>query len=110
MDTPLNYPQIVKKLLQDYAQFLRQPSDNLRLLFDDDHKGYALLDFGWQNKRYLHGAVVHVDIIDDKVWIQCDNTEHGIAPELVELGIPKDKIVLGFRPAQLRQYTGFGVA
>lgn len=36
--------------------------------------------------------------IDDKLWFQADNTEHGIAPELVQAGIPKSDIVLAFRP------------
>ena len=47
------------------------------------------------------------DIIDDKVWIQYDGTEDGIADELIEAGIPQDKIVLGFRPPEIRPYTGF---
>ena len=37
---------------------------------------------------YVHGAIVHIDLIGDKVWIQYDGTE-GIAADLVEAGIPK---------------------
>ncbi|MCP4698378.1 MAG: XisI protein [Gammaproteobacteria bacterium] len=33
--------------------------------------------------------------IDDKIWIQKDNTESGIADELEEAGIPRKNIVLG---------------
>lgn len=84
-------------------------NDNFRLLFDDERGSYALLDFGWHDKRYDHYSILHVDIIEDKVWIQCDNTENGIAPELAAMGIPKEKIVLGFRPPALRPHTGFGV-
>ena len=42
--------------------------------------------------------------------IQEDNTEEGIATALEAAGIPKDKIVLGFRHPQLRQYTEYSVA
>ena len=53
--------------------------------------------------------MIHVDLIDDKIWIQYDGTEDGIATELVELGVPKEDIVLGFRHPKLRQYTGFAM-
>jgi hypothetical protein len=34
--------------------------------------------------RRAFSPLAHVDIIDGKLWIQTDNTEHGIAPVLVE--------------------------
>jgi hypothetical protein len=51
--------------------------------------------------------VIHVDIKDGKIWIQCDFTEEGVANELVELGVPKTDIVLGFRSPYVRQFTDF---
>ena len=54
--------------------------------------------------------IVHVGYKNNKIWIYCDNTEEGVAMEFVEAGIPKEKIVLGFRSVELRQYTGFAVA
>jgi hypothetical protein len=37
-------------------------------------------------------------LIDNKIWIQQDETEDGIASDLLEAGVPKEDIVLGFRP------------
>jgi hypothetical protein len=54
--------------------------------------------------------MIHVDIINGKIWIQRDGTEYGIANELVNAGIPKNQIVLAFQPADIRQYTEFAVA
>jgi hypothetical protein len=45
-------------------------------------------------------------VIDGKVWVQRDDTEDGVTYELVAAGIPKDKIVLGFHPANVRPHTG----
>jgi XisI protein len=53
---------------------------------------------------------VHIDIKDGKVWIQRNMTEVDLGLALVELGIPKEDIVLGLHPAYKRPYTGYGVA
>jgi hypothetical protein len=42
--------------------------------------------------------------------VQDDWTEHGIAADLEEAGIPKTDIVLGFQPAKVRPYTEYAAA
>ncbi len=56
---------------------------------------------------YVYGTIIHVDIRDGKIWIQRDFTEEGVASELVDLGVPKTDIVLGFKPPYMRQFTDF---
>ncbi|MEA5566929.1 element excision factor XisI family protein [Anabaena sp. UHCC 0399] len=51
----------------------------------------------------------HVDIKNDKIWIQRDGTKIGIANELIAAGVPKEDIVLGFHAPYKRQFTGFAV-
>lgn len=67
------------------------------------------MNIGWENKKRVHGCLVHIDIINDKIWIQRDGTEQGIANELVNSGIPKENIVLAFHPTEVRQYTEYAV-
>jgi len=57
----------------------------------------------------VHGCVVHIDIIGDKVWIQYDGTNRPVADELMAAGIPPTDIVLGFHPPKMRQHTEFAV-
>ncbi len=77
-------------------------------VFDRGRDRYLLIDIGWRGSERIHGALVHVDITaDGRFWIQDDGTEYGIANELVEAGVPREHIVLGFRPPELRPYTGF---
>jgi hypothetical protein len=68
------------------------------------------MNVGWDNGKRIHGALVHIDIVDGKLWIQRDGTEHGIAKELEQAGAPKNHIVLAFRPFEVRQYTEYAVA
>jgi hypothetical protein len=44
------------------------------------------------------------------VWIPDDGTEDGIAEECVKAGIPRDQIVLAFKPPDIRAHTDFAVA
>ena len=36
---------------------------------------------GWRGERRVYGCVIHIDIKEDKIWIQRDGTEVGIANE-----------------------------
>ena len=64
------------------------------------------MNIGWDDGKRVHGSLAHVDIIDGKFWIQRDGIEHGIANELLEAGIPKDRIVLAFRPPEVQTPHG----
>ncbi|MBD2743781.1 XisI protein [Coleofasciculus sp. FACHB-1120] len=112
MDTRLNYRDIIKKILQEHAQYRASLPDNYnsQVLFDDERGRYLVLDIGWNDDKYLHTTPIHLDLIDDKIWIQYDDTEEGIATDLLEAGVPKEDIVLGFRHPKIREYTGFAVA
>lgn len=110
MDNKLNYQDIIKRILLKYAEYFQYAGVNLHQLFDDNHNSYMLLNIGWHNKKYIHRATLHLEIIAGKIWIHTDDTEDGIAEDLLKLGVPKEDIVLGFKPPSMRLYTGFAVA
>jgi hypothetical protein len=72
-----------------------------------DH--YVVMNVGWHGERREHGCVIHLDIIGGKVWIQHDGTNWPVADELLAAGIPREDIVLGFHPPNVRRYTHFAV-
>ncbi|MBD2577157.1 XisI protein [Oscillatoria sp. FACHB-1406] len=63
----------------------------------------------WNQQRREYGSLIHLDIQNDKIWIQSDGTEVGIANELVEAGVPQADIVLGFKSSFKRQFTDYAV-
>lgn len=79
-------------------------------VFDDARGRYLLVIVGWQDRRRVHGLLAQIDLIEGKLWVQYDGTEDGLATELVALGVPHDRIVLGFKPPYLRPHTGFAAA
>jgi XisI protein len=76
-------------------------------VFDTERHHYQLLVTGWEQTRRIHSIVVQIDIRDDLVWVQEDNTDYGVVDELVRQGIPKNKIVLGWQSSFMRQHSGY---
>jgi hypothetical protein len=111
MDTGLDaYRQIIERVLADHARYPYSYGEiDRQLVFDRQRDHYLLLSVGWHKHR-VHGCVIHVDLIDGKCWIQRDGTEEGIAGDLEAAGIPKDRIVLGFKSEKIRPHTGYAVA
>jgi hypothetical protein len=108
-----HYQSIVKQALTEYATLLKsppEPSYDVVLAFDDEHKQYVLRRLGWTPDRRIRHTDLHVAIRDGKIWIEEDWTEEGIATYLLEHGVPHEDIVLGFQPPQMRPLTEFAVA
>jgi len=111
MTTPLNHSEFVKQILLEHSRIKPAHGDiTTTVSFDDERANYVLLQSGWNGNSYLHGAIVHISIIDEKIWIQYDGTEEGVATELLEMGVSKSQVVLGFRHPSERQYSGLAVA
>jgi len=102
------YRTIVRRILNEYAQYKPSYGEiETETVFDTEKDHYELVHVGWEDKKRIHGSVIHIDIKDGRVWIQHDGTSEGIADELVEAGIPKEEIVLGFRYPKYRKYTEY---
>lgn len=108
MDTLTRYRQIVGDLLREYAHKPSHGEIEPEIIVDQTGNHYELMHVGWDGARRIHGSVLHIDLIDGKIWIQHDGTAPGVALDLVEAGVPRKDIVLGFRPAEVRPHTGYG--
>jgi hypothetical protein len=111
MDSIEEYREKIKSILTDYVSIPYSQGDiKSKLIISNDENNYLVMTEGWQSKKRVHGCIIHLEIIDDKIWVHRDGTEYGIANELVNAGISKDNIVLGFHPNDIRQYTDFAVS
>jgi hypothetical protein len=106
-----DYRQCIRKLLSEQAIPQEgNPDIECELVFDGEHDHYQLLDVGWEGLKRIYNCFLHLDIKNGKIWIQRNMTEVDIAQELVEMGVPKEDIVLGLHPPYKRPCTGYGVA
>jgi hypothetical protein len=111
MATIDKYRTYIKQLLEKYGYFpLSQDETESQIIIDEQHDHYQLVHVGWSNNRRTYGCVLHIDIKGNKIWIQHDGTEIGMANELVALGVPKQDIVLAFHAPSKRPYTEFAVS
>lgn len=102
--------ETIKKVLTDYTEppFAEEGIET-EVVFDRDRDRYLLVEVGWENGVRVHQTVAHLDIINEKVWIQLDKTPNGIANDLLDNGMSKDEIVLGFRSETLRKISEFAL-
>ena len=104
------YRQYIQEVIRRHsAHPVTYGEVELQRIFDTEHDDYQLVHAGWHKAHRQYGCLMHMDIKDGKIWIQHDGTEVGVANELVELGVPKEDIVLAYHAPYQRQYTGFAV-
>ena len=111
MDKLEDYREKIKQILTTYSQY--KPSYGkieVERVFDVERDHYQIISVGWNNQKRIYGCMMHLDIKNQKIWIQQNTTEADIARNLMEMGVPKHDIVIGFHTQKMRQLTDFGVA
>lgn len=92
--TKERYEQIVRELLTEYAQIPHlQETLNDETIFDLESGRFMLVTIGWQNGKRVNTIVLHLDVTEDHIWIQCNNTDQDIKAELVQRGISETQII-----------------
>ena len=112
MDKIETYRKAIIASLKEYKEQFGQTSQGIhpQILIDDKNDHYQFLWLGWKGDCQIFSVPVHVDILGNKIWIQQDNTEEGIANLLVKKGIPKSDIVLAYYSPAHRKLTEFAVS
>ena len=107
MDKLTLYQGYIKEIIKRHSHPASYGEVEIQPIFDTEHHHYQLVYAGWYEKQRQYGCTIHIDLKGEKIWIQYDGTEEGVADELVELGVPKEDIVLAYQPPYKRPYTGF---
>jgi XisI protein len=110
MDQLNHHRDLIKQVLNHHAQSGSHSNDlEIQTLFNDLQNDYQMLCLGWHDDDRIHRCLIHIQIKDRKIWIEQDETEVGIANELVEAGVSKADIVLAYQAPYLRPLTEFAV-
>jgi hypothetical protein len=99
------YQKAILEILEEFAATPFSNSPDLK------RNRFQVIGFGWEKEDILaYSTFLHFEIKNGKIWIQQNWTEILVATELVERGISKSDIVLGFVPEYARDATGYAVA
>jgi len=111
MDRVEHIRGLIRSILQEFASYKPTYGDvDVEIVADDTAGHYELWHIGWNRWERIHACILHIDFKGDKIWIQHDGTEDGIANDLMEAGISPQEIVLAFHPPSERRLTPFAVS
>lgn len=111
MDKLEKYREYVEQLITGYANSDQNKENvEVQLIMDTVRDHYQWMNVGWEGFKRVYNCLIHLDIKDGKIWIQQNWTEDDLAADLVEMGVPKEDIVLGLHAPYKRPYTDYGVA
>ncbi len=112
MDKQRHYTTLIQSIFSQLAESYSEPDTDIstELSFDQSHGNYILLEIGWTIEERIKRIIAYVRLRNDKVWVETDWTEEGLASYLLDAGVPNQDIVLAFNPPHMRQYTEFAVA
>ncbi len=107
------FQNIIHEVIEDYLSELRQPANKdieFMPIADTNKNHFQIIAMGWEGYKRVFNLLFHLDIIGDKIWVQEDKMEYSITERLVEKGVSKKDIVIGYFPDYHRPYTEFAVA
>ncbi len=110
MDKLELYREKAKNILDEYAQHKYSNGNiDIETIYDLERDHYQIISIGWNQQTRVYNPIMHLDIKNEKIWIQENITEVDIATELIDMGVPKSDIIIGFHTPKMRHLTGFGV-
>jgi len=104
------YRKIIQAIIEKHSECNADDWEvETQIAFDLKRDRYLMFHVGWRGERRVFGCVIHIEIKEGKIWIQRDGIEAGIANELIEAGVVKTDIILGYRSPYMRNFIQLAV-
>jgi XisI protein len=104
------YRQLIIQLLMQHLSAPVNGEVITMPILDQERDHYQLLDIGWDEAgKRVFQPIIHIDLLDGKIWIQENAMDVDIAKDLVAEGVEPLDIVLGLHSRSLRRFSEYGV-
>ncbi|NJN33035.1 MAG: XisI protein [Saprospiraceae bacterium] len=82
------------------------------MLIIDKIKGqYIIFNDGWHDSKRDYGCICHIEVKDNgRIWLRHDGTDIEIGQKLLDKGVEKSDLVIGFHSPQMREWSDFAIA
>jgi hypothetical protein len=112
MDKVKQYRKMVRTMLAEIADRFRRNSDWEILEIYDEEKGqYLLFTDGWKDESRDYGCFMHIEVKEDgKIWLRRDGTDLDVGQQILDSGVAKQEMVIGFHSPMMRTWTDFAQA
>ena len=94
------YRQCIKKVLTEYHEWVCGAAnfdEESCLIFDEIHDQYLWLFMGWKDGKKTTNINVYIRIANQKIYLEEDCIDEGIATELIREGLSSHDIVPAFQ-------------
>lgn len=107
MDKLAHYQSIIEKVFLEIQALSQSNTFGEALLaLDHERKQYILMSNGWEGNKRHYYPLLHVEIRPEtEVCLHCDQTDLELGRQLIEQGIERADVVLGFYSPQMREYA-----
>jgi len=110
VDKLIRYRQYVQDFLIEQSKSKIIGGDiETEIIFDEKRDRFLLVDLGWNQYQRIYNCVIHLEIREQKIWIQRNQTDQPIADAFISMGVNREDIVLGLKPPAVREYKVLGV-
>lgn len=110
MDKITHYRQVLKEIIHQHSRYSpSQKKCETLAIIDEDSDNYLLIDVGWHDSKRTHFVILHLRIIEQKIYVEWDGLESGVTRILLEKGVLKDDIILGFIRPEKRDLIDFSL-
>lgn len=100
-----DYAATLKQFIFAMADYFTQNDGvEVQAIVDEERGHYQLARVEWRGENWIYGILMHLDLKDQRIWIQHNATEILIDQELVQLGVPAEAIWIGFVPPWIDQF------
>jgi hypothetical protein len=106
------YKSIARHIVNDLGEKFKTSEIETQVIIDEKNGHYMIFNNGWRDgKHRIYGCIVHIEVKEnEKVWLHHDGTDLIIGQQILDAGVPKNKLVIGFHSPSMRKDTEFAEA
>ncbi|NJN78209.1 MAG: XisI protein [Saprospiraceae bacterium] len=103
---------MVRSMLVEIADRFRRNSDwEILEIYDEERGQYLLFTDGWKGESRDYGCFMHIEVREDgKIMLRRDGTDLDIGQQILNKGVSKKEMVIGFHSPKMRSWSDFALS